>query len=145
MTEPEVWTFFYGSFINRDVLAVVGLVPGEIEVATLAGFDIRIEPLANLVRSDRHVVYGIVATATHAGLGRLYDYAENDLGARYLPEAVLTTTQEGKLRPAMCYLAPDMPKRPASADYVERITRPAREYGFPEWYVERLEGFRRSG
>jgi hypothetical protein len=31
-----------------------------------------------------NLVYGIVATATHAELARLYEYAENDLGARYL-------------------------------------------------------------
>jgi hypothetical protein len=56
---------------------------------------------------------------------------------------VLTTTLDGKLRAAMCHLAPDMRKQPASADYVQRITAPARKYGFPEWYVERLEEFLR--
>ena len=72
MSSPEVRVFFYGSFINRDVLGEVGLVPGEVEVARLHGFDIRIEPLANIVREERGLVYGIVCLANHADLGRLY-------------------------------------------------------------------------
>jgi hypothetical protein len=33
MAEPTVWTFFYGSFINLDVLKVGGYVPERYEVA----------------------------------------------------------------------------------------------------------------
>jgi len=32
--------------------------------------------------------------------------------------------------------------RPAERAYVDRIVKPAREFGFPGWYVERLESFR---
>ena len=49
MAEPNVWTFFYGSFINLDVLKQAGYVPERFEVARLNGFDIHIQPLANLV------------------------------------------------------------------------------------------------
>ena len=41
-----VWTFFYGSYINFDVLKEVDMVPQSWEVARLGGFDIRIEPRA---------------------------------------------------------------------------------------------------
>jgi hypothetical protein len=141
MTEPKVWTFFYGSFINLDVLGEVGLVPDAVEVARLAGFDIRIEPLANLVPSDERSVYGIVATATHAELARLYAYAETALGGTYVPEAVLVETANGTFKPALCYIAPAMDPGPATREYVERIIEPAREYGFPAWYLERLASF----
>lgn len=75
MTRPEVWTFFYGSYINLNVLREVDFAPRRHEVARLPGFNIRIAPLANLVRSDEHTVYGIVATGTHDELvtqGGLY-------------------------------------------------------------------------
>ena len=85
MEESKVWTFFYGSYINLAVLKEVDLVPEQYDVARLSGFGIRIQPLANLVRSDEHSVYGIVATATHDQLGRLYEHAEHVLGAVYLP------------------------------------------------------------
>jgi hypothetical protein len=142
MTEPKVWVFFYGSYINFAVLWEVGLVPEQWEAARLDGFDICIRPRANLVRSDRDCVYGIVATATHAELARLYAHAREVLGEVYLPEAVLVRTRAGLWRPALCYLCPDMAPRPADNAYVERIAAPARVLGFPDWYVARLESFR---
>jgi hypothetical protein len=142
MPQPTVCTFFYGSFINLDVLQQVGLVPEQVEVARLHGFDIRIQPLANLVRSSERCVYGILATATHAELARLYDYAHDTLGGRYLPEAVLAETLDGRWRPAFCYIAPELRPAPAANDYIDRIVGPARQLGFPGWYVDRLERFR---
>jgi hypothetical protein len=41
--QPKVWTFFYGSYINLNVLNEVDLVPEQYEVAKLSGFDIRIK------------------------------------------------------------------------------------------------------
>ncbi len=139
MAGPKVWVFFYGSFINRQVLREVDLVPERVEVGRLWGFDIRIQPLANLVRSDRHCVYGIICQATHAELGRLY--GQEWVGS-YLPEAVLVETEGGRLLPALCYIAPSPEPAAAAGDYLDRITGPAREYGFPDWYVDRLESFR---
>ena len=139
---PRVWTFLYGSYMNFDVLKEVDLVPGQVEVARLSGFDILIRPLANLVRSDQHCVYGILATATHAELTRLYAHAHDVLGGTYLPEAVLAQTRAGVWQPALCYIAPSMEPGPAANDYVDRIVKPAREHGFPDWYVARLDSFR---
>jgi hypothetical protein len=141
MSETKVWTFFYGSYMNFSVLREVDLIPEKWEVAKLPGFDILIQPRANLIRSDERCVYGIVATATHRELERLYAHAQDVLGETYLPEAVLVETREGTLRPALSYLARSMQPHPASADYVDRIGGPAREFGFPEWYVRRIESF----
>ena len=141
MAESRVWVFFYGSYMNFDVLKEVDLVPEQWEVAKVSGFDIVIQPRANLVRSDRRCVYGILATATHAELERLYAHAKGVLGETYLPEAVLAETLNGKWRPALCYIAPSMEAGPAESDYVERILKSAREFNFPRWYIERLESF----
>lgn len=140
MAEPKVWVFFYGSFINRQVLTRGGFVPDHVEVARLSGFDILIETLATLVRSDRHCVWGIACRATHAELRGLY--GQDWLGGTYLPEAVLVETEGGRLLPALCYIAPTRPPSRPADDYLDWIIGPAREYGFPAWYVERLESFR---
>jgi hypothetical protein len=141
MAKPKAWVFFYGSFLNRRVLVDGGLTPEDVEVARLWGFDVRVQPLANLVRADGLCVYGIVCRATHAELARLY--GQPWVGT-YLPEAVLVESAGGRLLPALCYLAPDPPVAPAAGDYLDRIVGPAREYGFPEWYVARLERFRQG-
>jgi hypothetical protein len=142
MAESKVWVFVYGSYINFAVLREVDLVPERWEVARLDGFDIRIQPRANLVRSDQHCVYGIVATATHSELARLYSHARDVLGEVYLPEAVLVQTRAGLWRPALCYICPEMVPRPADNAYVERIAGPARVLGFPIWYIARLGSYR---
>jgi hypothetical protein len=135
----QVKVLFYGSFINRQVLAKGGLVPEAVEVGRLWGFDIRIETCATLVRSDEHCIYGILCDASHAQLHQLY--GQDWLRSTYLPEAVVVETQHGALVPALCYIAPTAPPRPA-ADYLDWIISAAREYGFPAWYLDRLERFR---
>jgi hypothetical protein len=127
LAEPKAWTFFYESYINLNVLREVNYVPEQWGVARLAGFDIRIQPRANLVRSDRHSVHGIFATGTHAGLDRLYAHARNVLGETYLADAVLAETHDGKYKPAMCHIFPAMNPRPATNDYIDRIVVPPYE------------------
>ena len=141
MAEPKVWVFFYGSYMNFDVLKEVDFTPEQWEVAKVSGFDIIIQPRANLVVSDRRCVYGILVSATHAELNRLYAHAKGVLGETYLPEAVLAETLSAGYRPALCYIAPSMEAKPAANDYVERILAPAKQFNFPSWYIERLESF----
>ena len=143
MSERTVWTFYYGSNINLEILKRFDYVPEQVEVARLPGFDITIGPLANLVPSERACVYGILATGTHDDLERLYGrYVQDELGATYLPEAVLCETLDGRWVPALCYIAAPMAGAPASDDYLNRILAPARAFGFPQWYIEKLESFR---
>lgn len=140
MVDPRpVLVFFYGSYMNRSVLAEVGLAPALWEPASLSGFDIRIAPRANLVRAPGHIVFGVLASATHAELERLYAHAQTVLGETYLPEAVLARTQTGAWHPALCYIAPDMKHAAPESAYVARIIEPARELAFPAWYIDRLE------
>jgi hypothetical protein len=127
--------------MNPAVLREAGLEIGELRPARLSGFDITIGPRANLVRAERAVAYGVLAEATHDELDRLYAHARNVLGELYLPEPVLVQTSGGAWCPALVYLCPDM--KPAKPDpaYVERILRPAREHGFPQWYLDRIASF----
>lgn len=142
---PRVWTFFYGSYMSLDVLREVDLVPGRLEPARLAGFDLTIRPLANLRREARRCVHGVLATATHAELARLYAHARDVLGGTYSPQAVLAETADGALRPALCYLAHDLPDAPADPAYVARILAAAREHGFPEEYLAHIASFAPAG
>jgi hypothetical protein len=128
--------------MNLLVLKQVDIVPPKHEVTRLPGYDIVIAPRANLVKSDQHSAYGIVALATHAQLSRLYAHAKDVLGEVYLPEAVIVQTMDGKWLPAMTYLCPEMRPGPVDGAYVERIAAPARALGFPDWYIARIESFR---
>lgn len=134
-----VRVFFYGSFINLKVLGEVGLRPERVETARLRNFEIRIRPLANLVPSPDDCVYGIVCDATPSELEGLY--SQDWVGA-YFPEAVLVESRDGKWEPALTYIAPGPKESPAADDYIDRILGPARDYSFPQWYLDKLESFR---
>ena len=131
----KVKVFFYGSFINRDVLARVDYYPDKMEMARLDGFDIVLRPLATLIPSGHGCVYGVLATATHSHLHKLY---EEDWVCAYLPEAVIVMTEDAALHPALCYIAWSETAEAPFAGYLDHIIGPARQMGFPGWYLERL-------
>jgi hypothetical protein len=134
----KVHVFFYGSYMNPKVLAEARLAPDRFDVASLHGYDIRIAPRANLIPAPGCSVYGLLTHATHDELSRLYAHAKDVLGETYLPYPVVVQTDDA-LVPALCYIATAMEARPADPAYVERIVGPAREHGFPGWYIERLQ------
>ena len=140
--EARVWVFFYGSYMNLDVLNEVHLSPLDVEPAVLTGFDLKIAPRANLIRQPMGIVYGILATATHEELNRLYtEHARGVLGETYLAEAVIVTDLSGHLRPALTYICHEMRPQPADPAYVERVARPAQAYGFPAEYIAKIRSF----
>ena len=143
MLDPHVVTFFCGSYINPAVLREADLVPARFEVARLSGYDLTISPLANLVPAEQSVVYGVLAEATHEELDRLYQHAREVLGGVYLPRPVLVETLDGYLKPALCYIAPELNGEPPAPEYVARIVEPARAHGFPGWYITHLQSFAR--
>lgn len=132
----QVRVFFYGSFINRDVLARSGYHPAKMEVARLDGFDIATCPLATLIPSDRDCVYGVLTMATHAQLAKVYG---EEWVRGYSPEAVVVTTPDGALHPALCYIAPSPTAEAPFENYMDHIIEPARQMAFPSWYIKRLE------
>jgi predicted enzyme related to lactoylglutathione lyase len=140
---PRVPVFFYGSYMNRSVLAEVNLAPTRWQVASLLGFDVVIQPRANLVATTGVSAWGLLTEATHAELARLYAHASSVLGETYQPHPVIVHPRDGSgATPALCYLSSSMEPRPADAAYIDRIVAPAREHDFPSDYVARIERFR---
>lgn len=137
----SVWVFFYGGLINPAMLDKVGMKPKRQEPATLSGFDIRISPYVNLVRSAGQTVFGVLMEVTYAELEHTY----SQLKARYLPEAVIVSDSTGRLRPALCYIVSDMPPGQAEVDHVEVLATAAESLGFPDWYLARIRSFLPTG
>lgn len=136
---PLVSVFFYGSFISCDVLAEHDVIVDRYEVARLYGYDMVIQPLANLVRVLGRSVYGILAEVTEQQLDRIY--GEVWVSA-YPPDDVTVETLASAKRSARCYLAPASDPSPPARDYIDRIVQAAQRYAFPEWYLQRLELYR---
>lgn len=143
MSERKIQVFLYGSAINLDVLEGAGLPKRAFAPGLLIGFDLIIQPVANLVENGDGIVYGILANFTHDELDKLTGHHTKNLTeATYNPEPVLIRTRGGKIVPALTYMSVNL--KPGFADdaYIDRILMPAQKYGFPAWYQERIEAFR---
>lgn len=135
----RVWTFFYGSFMNADVLAQAGVYPSDRQAAQLDGWELKIAPRATLIPAPRSRVYGVLGQMTHEDLDRVYAKDWFGFGA-YLPEAVIVTAA-ARQAPALCYIAWKTEGGKPTRQYIQKMVAVAREHCFPEEYVRHIESF----
>jgi Gamma-glutamyl cyclotransferase, AIG2-like len=91
--ERRVEVFFYGLFMDEELLRGKGLEPEGGEIAAIDGFALRIGQRAALVPTPGAKVYGLVFSLTpRSELDRLY--SESSVQA-YKPQAVLAHLASG--------------------------------------------------
>jgi hypothetical protein len=138
-----IWTFFYGSWINLEILKEKNFSPEKYEIAKLHGYEIYIQPIANLTPNESSLVYGLLLATTREQHQRILTaLSQGTMGNIYLPEAVLVETQEEKWKSAICYIADRTDTKPANSDYLDPFIKSARDLKFPDWYIKHLESFR---
>ena len=143
MADHRVNVFFYGSYMNFDVLREVDIDKRAFEPSSISGYELTISPLANLRKKELGTAYGILTRLTHPELDRLYQgHARTVLGGTYLPEAVVVNRADGTAAAALCYLSHDMQAARADTGYIDRILKPAHACGFPQWYLDHISSFR---
>jgi hypothetical protein len=137
MTERRIDGFFYGLFMDVDVLRNSGVAPADPRHAHVDHFALRIGERATLVPSSGARSYGMLIALTHSEFDRLYAAPGLD---QYRPEAVLATTRRGDTVPAMCYnlLVPPKPTE-RNPDYAVRLKRALRALDFPLEYIDSIE------
>ena len=125
--------FFYGLFMDPELLQDRGILPTDIRVASVSGFALRIGARATLVPHLGGQVHGVLMKLSHADLERLY--ADPSVRA-YRPEAVLAVTRDGVTVAAMCYNLAEVPSpRERNAEYASKLRSLAQAIGLPESYV----------
>lgn len=137
MSPRRIDGFFYGLFMDAQVLRDAGVEPSNLRRAYLADFMLRIGQRATLVPSPGARAYGMLIALTHGKLDRLY--SAPGLQA-YRPEAVVAHTAEGEAVPALCYnlvQAPEPHER--NPEYAKRLQNVLEKSGFPAEYVESVK------
>ena len=133
MPDRSADVFFYGLFMDQELLYSKGVTPERMEVAWVDGLELRIGRRAALAPSERGRVYGQVMTLTLRQLDKLY--ADPGLEA-YRPEAVLAHLSGGGTIAALCY---NLPQPPAASErnpeYVDKLRAVARKVGLPAEYI----------
>lgn len=128
--------FFYGLFIDPDLLLAEGFAPEGVEPASVAGFTLRIGKRAALAPDSAGRVYGAVMSLTLGELERLYSVPSLQA---YQRSAVLADLASGGVIAALCY---NLPEPPAPSDrnpeYAAKLLVVAEKLGLPAEYVASL-------
>ena len=133
MSDRRIDSFFYGLYMDLEILREAGVAPSNPRRAYVEGFELRIGQRATLLPSPGSRAYGMLYALTHADLERLYTAPGLE---HYRPEAVLALPLGGTPTPALCYNLREAP-RPSerNPDYAERLRRALTKLDFPPEYV----------
>ena len=137
MAPRRVKVFFYGLFMDADLLRAKGAHPVNIVPACVPGFALRIGQRATLLEIPDARAYGILMELTHGEIEQLY--SEPSVRA-YRPEAVLAELRDGSRVPALCFnlLVPPTPEE-VNSEYAAKLRDLARRLGLPSDYVESIQ------
>jgi Gamma-glutamyl cyclotransferase, AIG2-like len=133
MGERRLEAFFYGLYMDLDVLREAGVAPLTPRKAYVDGFALRIGRRATLLPSAGARAYGMLYTVTHDELERLYTAPGLE---QYRPEAVMARPLEGVPTPALCYNLREAPEpHERNPEYAVRLQRALAKLAFPPEYV----------
>lgn len=125
--------FFYGLFMDQDLLRAKGLEPQGAMRASVDGLELRIGQRAALINVPGGRVHGVVLSLTRAELGRLYSEPSVRM---YVPQPVTARLANGDILPVQCY---NLPEPPLSSDrnpeYAAKLRAVAERVGLPVEYV----------
>ena len=121
MSSRRADVFFYGLFMDADLLRAKGFAPEAEARGVLEEWALRIGRRATLVREAGGVVYGNVMTLTLSEIDSLY----SDPSLRvYQPVAVPIRLTSGGVVAALCYV---LPVEPSADEWNEEYAAQLRE------------------
>ena len=128
--------FFYGLFMDEDLLAAKGVTASNAVVGFVGGYCLRIGERATLQRRPGARAYGVMMDVAAAELDGLY--AEASV-ADYVPETVTVEFPDGGQSRARCYNLPAEKVAGANARYAEALLKLATRLGFPAAYLGQIK------
>jgi hypothetical protein len=132
----RIEVFFYGLFMDVELLRTKGTNPVNIRSASVTGFSLRIGPRATLVPSPEDCAFGMLMQLTHDEVYLLY--SDPSVKA-YRPEPVEAQLNDGSRVPALCFNLPVAPSpKEANPDYATKLRELARQLSFPAHYIDSI-------
>lgn len=127
--------FFYGLFMDENVLAEQGITPSSQRSCTVEDFALRIGARASLVRSPGARVYGILMDLEEDEVARLY---QDTSVADYEPIEVTASLEDGSAMKASCYVLPLEKVSGTNRDYAAKLADLGERLGFPAAYLNAI-------
>jgi hypothetical protein len=136
VTARRINVFFYGLFMDTDLLRSKGAQPTNPRTVCVPGFALRIGQRATLLPDSNSRVYGLLMELTHDEINRIY--AEPSV-QMYRPEAVIAELNDGTRLAALCFNLPTQPEpQEANEEYAQKLRELARRLELPAAYIDRI-------
>ncbi len=127
--------FFYGLFMDENLLAKKGIAASNAIVGYVDGFRLRIGERATLQCCPGARAYGVMMEISADQVRELY--AESGV-ADYVPESVTVELIDGSNNEASCYNLPSNKVTGTNKRYAEALLEVANQLDLPESYIEQI-------
>ena len=127
--------FFYGLFMDVNILKKNGLNPTNIRSAHLPDYRLKIGNRASLIASPGATAYGLLIKVDKAATLALYKEASV---ADYIAEEVVVITRNGESVKATCYNLPEEMLTGTNSAYATSLYDLAMRLDFPNAYLTHI-------
>ncbi|MFT5140780.1 MAG: hypothetical protein ACI9H8_001976 [Lysobacterales bacterium] len=128
--------FFYGLFMDPELLKGKGLSPSNPMLACIKGYGLRIGERASIVKSENECAYGLIVSLEQKEIEALYG-EESVLD--YIPEKITAVNSSGENIDATTYTLPSEKLKGRNKDYAKTLAILAKKLGLPSDYIEEIE------
>lgn len=128
--------FFYGLFMDADLLAEKGLHPQNIRLARLDGYQLVIGARATLAPKRETRSYGAIMDLESNELKVLYG---GDGVEDYVPLTVQVSTMDGAYLDVITYILPLEKTSGSNSRYARHLAGVTRKLSLPVAYIEEIE------
>ncbi|MBC8267357.1 MAG: gamma-glutamylcyclotransferase [Rhodospirillaceae bacterium] len=133
MMDRQIDGFFYGLFMDSDVLLENKVEARNPRRAYVEDYELRIGRRATLIPAPGVRAYGMVFALTHDEFERLYSGPGLE---QYRAEAVIAHSLEGNIIPALCFNLREAPgPNETNTEYAARLRKALSKLDFPAKYV----------
>ncbi len=121
--------FFYGLFMDENLLRSKGVEPREPRRAVVRDYQLQIGQRAMLVREPLAQAYGMVYALSESEIELLYSEPGLEM---YHPEVVVATFEDGSVGEVITFnLSPESATEEPNLEYVAKLRLVLERLGFP--------------
>jgi len=131
-----VSAFFYGLYMDTDLLKSLGFHPVAAHKAVLRSYALDLFGPAKIVPRTGGIVWGNIVTLPGKDLIAMYSF---EATRAYAPETVEVTDGDGNPISVCCYNLPKSDRDPFNHEYYEKLILTLKKLDFPSEYIVSLK------
>ncbi len=121
--------FFYGLYMDEEILKSKGVEAREKIIACAKGYKLRVGKMATLLRDESSKAYGIVYSLTYEEIDKLY---KNAGLTEYVVESLIVETEDKKEIATLCCILLEPPKEDENNEkYFNSLVECMKKYKLP--------------